>query len=147
MSITSDTNAFPFNNLSNEDFREVISNLSVNLDEHKTHKLRNMIFNPFPTNNRRKTFLTLNPELDPDYNYYVKLASYVDECDYRQEDSFNKLTANINNMNISTLHLNIRSITNKYDDLQAYPGSLKHTFSVTGLSETWLNKKMIIIIL
>ena len=40
---------------------------------------------------------------------------------------------------LSILHLNIRSIANKFDDFNAYLDSLAHEFSVIGLSETWLN--------
>lgn len=31
-----------------------------------------------------KTYLSLNSELDPDYNYYHKLLNYVDQCSYYQ---------------------------------------------------------------
>ena len=43
------------------------------------------------------------------------------------------------NTEISILHLNIRSIINRFDDFKAYLNSLAHEFSVIGLSETWLN--------
>ena len=39
------------------------------------------------------------------------------------------------------LHINITSIANKYDDFQAYLESLKYTFLVIGITETWLNKE------
>lgn len=38
------------------------------------------------------------------------------------------------------LHMNVRSIANTYDDLQAYLESLNYKFSVIGITETWLNK-------
>ena len=140
MSITNDTDSLPFNQLTDSDFQDLI--LHLNLDESKTNKLRNMIFNPFQSiDNRGKTYLTLNPELDPDSNYYDRLANYVDECEYHQDDSFNNLFDKLNGINFSTLYLNIRSITNKYDDFQAYLNSLHHNFSVIGLTETWLNKE------
>lgn len=91
MSLTNDL--FPFNQLKEDDFQDIISQSNLNLDEHEANKLRNMIFNPFSTNNRGKTFLTLNSELDPDYNYYDRLVNYVDECDYHQEDSFNNFNS------------------------------------------------------
>ena len=39
----------------------------------------------------------------------------------------------------SVLHLNTRSILNKFEDFKAYLNSLEYEFSVIGLSETWLN--------
>ena len=73
-----------------------------------------MIFNPFATNNRGKTYLSLNSELDPVYNYYHKLLIYLDQCSYYQVESFNNLIVhlNSNNMIFSVLHLNIRSLIN-----------------------------------
>ena len=60
-----------------------------------------MIFNPFVTNN-----LPLNSELDPVYNYYLKLLNYLDQCSYYQVESFNNLIGhlNSNNMIFSVLH-------------------------------------------
>ena len=37
------------------------------------------------------------------------------------------------------MHLNIRSLNNKFDDFTEYLKSLNHEFSVIGLGETWLN--------
>ena len=45
-----------------------------------------------------------------------------------------------NNINgdLSLLHLNIRSLKNKHDDLCHYLAQLNLTFSIIGLTETWL---------
>lgn len=132
--------SLPFSQLTENEFQDILSRSQLNFDEHYAKTLQNLIFNPFSSNNRGKTFLTLNSELDPDYNYYNQLVNYVDECNYHQEESFSKLVKGLDmNTNFSTLHLNIRSIINKYEDLQAYINSLEHTFSVIGLTETWLN--------
>lgn len=48
MSLTNDL--FPFNQLKEDDFQDIISQSNLNLDEHEANKLRNMIFNPFSTN-------------------------------------------------------------------------------------------------
>ena len=45
----------------------------------------------------------------------------------------------LDNSPFSVLHFNVRSLTNKLDDLQQYLGELVHKFSVIGISETWLN--------
>ena len=43
------------------------------------------------------------------------------------------------NSPFSVLHFNVRSLTNKLEDLQQYLGELVHKFSVIGISEMWLN--------
>ena len=131
--------SFLFSQLKENEFQDVLSRSKLNFDKQDTKKLQHLIFNPFSTNNRGETFLTLNSGLDPDYNYYNHLVNHVDECNYHQKDSFSKLVKGLDTMNFSMLHLNIRSIVNKYEDLQAYITYLQYTFSVIGLTETWLN--------
>ena len=41
---------------------------------------------------------------------------------------------------LSLLHMNIRSIKNKFDELSDYLTSLKYHFSIIGLTETWLSE-------
>ena len=41
--------------------------------------------------------------------------------------------------NFSLVHLNIRSITNKFDHFKELLDSLNTEFKIMGLSETWLN--------
>lgn len=131
--------SFLFSQLKENEFQDVLSRSKLNFDKQDTKKLQHLIFNPFSTNNRGETFLTLNSGLDPDYNYYNHLVNHVDECNYHQKDSSSKLVKGLDTMNFSMLHLNIRSIVNKYEDLQAYITYLQYTFSVIGLTETWLN--------
>ena len=57
-------------------------------------------------------------------------------CDYFIP---NDVTTNIANNKFSFLHLNIRSISNKFDSFKHLLNTLKQSFSVIGLSETWLN--------
>ena len=136
-------NLLPFSHLKENEFEDFIgSHSKLNLEKDEISKSRNLIFNPFTINNRGNTFLTLNNELDPDYNYYHLLLNYPDECDYHYEDTFNTLVKEINNEHdFSIIHLNIRSIVNKYDDFKAYiTQSLKYKFSVIGITETWLHK-------
>ena len=49
------------------------------------------------------------------------------------------MTKDSNDNEFSVLHLNIRSILNKFEDFKAYLNSLEYEFSVIGLSDTWLN--------
>ena len=84
----------PFSHLKENEFEDFIgSHPKLNLEKDEISQLRNLIFNPFTINNRGNTFLTLNNELDPDYNYYHLLLNYLDECDYHYEDTFNTLVA------------------------------------------------------
>lgn len=63
------------------------------------------------------------------------------KCEHYLEDSFRSKISNYfsDNSPFSVLHFNVRSLTNKLDDLQQYPEELVHKFSVIGISETWLN--------
>lgn len=132
----------PFWQLNEDEFKNLVKHSNLNLSNNEINKLRNLIFNPFSINSRGKTFLTLKNELNSDYNYYNVLANYVDECDYDHEDSFNQLAKVSNNIqDFSLLHLNIRSMVNKYDDFQAYLESLKYSFPLIGITETWFNKE------
>ena len=44
---------------------------------------------------------------------------------------------------ILMVHFNVRSLTNKFDDLINYLNSLSFSFSLTALTETWLNESHI----
>ena len=84
----------------------------------------------------------MDTQLDPDSNYNNNIVHYVDNCDYFDEETFKRLTQIYKDTNFSILHLNIRSILNKHDDLVAYLDSLEYKFSVIGLTETWLKMKI-----
>ena len=109
--------SLPFSKLKENEFEDSISSHSqLNLEKQEISILRNLIFNPFSTNNKGKTFLTLNNELDPDHSYYRLLTNYLHKCDYLHEDKFNTFVKelNINNKHDFTiLYLNIRSIGKK----------------------------------
>jgi hypothetical protein len=49
--------------------------------------------------------------------------------------------------NFSLVHLNIRSITNKFDHFKELLDSLNTEFKIIGLSETWLNDNTIILMM
>lgn len=114
-----------------------------NLTENENIKLKKLIFNPYSNNDRGKSFFTVDTQLDPDSNYYNKIIHHVDNCDYYDEETFKRLTQTYKDTNFSILHLNIRSILNKHDDLVAYLDSLVYKFSVIGLTETWLKNENI----
>ena len=67
------------------------------------------------------------------------MTTHIEGCDYHDEDTFHCMTKDSKDKEFSSLHLNIRSIHNKFYDLKAYLNSLEYKFSIIGLSETWLN--------
>ena len=138
---TSSLNDFlPFSRLNNNEFQTYIHQQSeIDLNDNEIERLRNLSFNPFLQSSHGKTCLTLNPDLDPDQNYYNEIMTHIEGCDYHDEDTFHCMTKDSKDNEFSILHLNIRSILNKFDDLKAYLSSLEYKFSIIGLSETWLN--------
>ena len=138
--VSSRNDSLPFSQLSNTEFQDICKQSQIDMNNNELTKLKNLTFNPFSTNSNGKTYLTLNSNLDPDQNYYNQFITHVESCDYHDEDTFKCLTKDSKDDEFSLLHLNIRSILNKFDDLKAYLNSLEYNFSVIGLSETWLNQ-------
>lgn len=100
------------------------------------------------TNNFRNPFWLQNDfrihtdhDIDPDTNCLIKRISGV-KCQYYTEESFNSTLQNeqVNSDELSLLHINIRSIRNKFDELSDHLASLKITFFILGLTETWLTE-------
>ena len=56
-------------------------------------------------------------------------------------DQFNELSATNGNSVLSLLHLNIRSLNQNLTNLIDFLKTLKLGFSITGISETWLDGK------
>ena len=139
--LSSLNDSLPFSQLNNNEFQDICMQPQIDLYNNEfTFKLKNLTLNPFKRNSNEKTYLTLNSDLDPHQNYYNQIITNVEFCDYYDEDTFKCLTEDSKDNQFSTLHLNIRSILNKFDDLKAYLNSLEYKFSVIGLSETWLNQ-------
>ena len=78
-------------------------------------------------------------QIDPDMNY-PQLNDPFSTSTYYDEKSFNFSFSN--NNNLSLFHMNIRSIPKHFSDLKAYLANLKHSFSVIGISETWLQDEV-----
>ena len=129
--------------MSDGQFQSIIQQSNLNLTESENIKLEKLIFNPFSNNDRGKSFLTVDTQIDPGSNYYNNIIHHIDNCDYYDEETFKELAQRYNGINFSVLHLNIRSILNKHEDIVTYLDSLKYKFSVIGLTETWLKKENI----
>lgn len=124
-----------FNHLNDDDFYNII-NLKYNLHENTISHIQNCNFNPFSLNN--DSDIHANNNIDPDSNNLLKHI-YEDSCKYYLEQNFNELVQQNNlSSELSLIHLNIRSLKNKHDELCNYLASLHLTFSIIGLTETWL---------
>ena len=98
----------------------------------------NMIFNPFALNNKSDSPLF---DIDPDIQFYNELhhpAGNISQ--YYLEDAFNsKIDGKDSARHLSIFHVNIRSLQNKFADLDGYLSVLKQQFSVIGITETWIS--------
>jgi len=107
----------PFSQLNNNEFQTYIYQQSdINMNDGEIERLRNLSFNLFSRNSHGKTCLTLTPDLDPDQNYYNQIMAHIEGCDYHNEVTFHCMMKDSKDNKFSILHLNIRSILNKFDD-------------------------------
>lgn len=95
-----------------------------------------MIFKPFD----QYTTDSYNSDIDPDLNFFASFDTNT-ICSVYDETQFNDLFLTMPHNIFSTFHLNIRSLSNKYDTFLNYLSSLNHAFSVIALSETWLTEE------
>ena len=134
--------SLPFFHLDDDDFQLALLEFStfgsINYDPDRLASLK---FNPLLSDPDQFKSLGLGSDLDPDSNFYSKV---IDQCEYYTESLFSdkltesQFTSNNNENNFSLLHLNIRSISNKICRFINFLGSINHTFSVIGITETWL---------
>ena len=103
----------------------------------RLHEINNKIFTPFEIND---SFDTPFVDIDPDYQHYTNFHHSGNlNCDYYFEDKFRCKLHKIQESQLSLFHLNIKSISKHYDELELYLNSLDFKFSFIGLSETWLD--------
>jgi hypothetical protein len=126
-------NFFPL--FSTENNEDIIGNFH-NHTPFNLESLENMLFDPFELN-EDGGFLD---EIDPDTNFYnIHASNLINTCKYLLPDqlrsSINKLNFPIN---LSAMHLNIRSLKHNHTAFDTLLNSLNHTFSFIGLTETWL---------
>lgn len=135
-------NIFPFNNLSDIDFSQIISNDQPADHQYKLSDLENKIFNPELVNEIHNNIFA---DVDPDLNFYNNQANLNCNCSYYLEDGFNtKINGLTNNSAIfSLIHLNIRSAPKNLNKFEAYLHNIDINFNVIGLTETWFNENNI----
>ena len=123
--------ALPFQTLDNLDNEFNFLN-GNNISKENMDRLKHLKFNPFDTNN--------NIALSENHANLDNPSKI--NCEYYLPNDFNKLinTTNLNNTNsLSLIHLNTRSIVNKFDSFKQLMNSFNLSFQVIGLTETWLN--------
>ncbi len=122
-------NTLPFHMLDDLDYELNVLN-GNNLSEESMDRLKHLKFNPFETNNIALSENNANLDKPTTIN-----CEYYLPNDFEQQINRAKL---INNK-LSFMHLNIRSIVNKFDSFKQLINSLNIPFQVIGLTETWLN--------
>ena len=104
------------------------------------HEMNSRVFVPFEINQELNTPVS---EIDPDLQFYTE-TNYIQntKCDYYLEDSFNYCFSESETeaINASFFHLNIKSLSKHYNELNLYLDSLKVKFSFIALTETWLSE-------
>ena len=78
--------------------------------------------------------LTRSNNIDPD----TYLTTNKFSCDYFVENQFNEMLSKNNPIDLSLLHLDIRSLQKKINNLSNCLTNLNIQFSIIGISETWL---------
>src|SRR6266478_1729404 len=71
--------------------------------------------------------------------YFLIFLMNLTDCNDYSITHFNDKFCN--NTDFLTIHFNIRSISNHFDDLSIFLESIKSTFSLIALSEIWLPSK------
>ena len=129
---------FPFNHLDNDDDFYATVMEGVVECPYRLHEIGNKVFLPFEIND---SFDTPFSEIDPDYHFYTNVHFTVNmKCDYYFEDHFRQKHGFTDSSQLSLFHLNIKSLSKHYDELDTYLNSLEYKFAFIGLTETWLDK-------
>ena len=123
---------FPFNHLDDSSFNLALYEISHGPLNFNSDRLETLLFNPIE---QPELSNSLSSYLNPDSNLLAGLPS----SSYLTEDDINSRVAPLSNkINFSVMHLNARSLLKNLDKLNLMLGSFKKSFSVIGISETWL---------
>ena len=123
----------PFKTLSDNEFAVMNQDVGNRFSQNDMNRLNQLKFNPFGYNDN----IAL---CDNNTNLDMSLETKNIKCNYYLPSIFADKTAELNNENkFSILHLNIRSIANKFDCFKGLLDSLDMNFKIIGLTETWLN--------
>ena len=78
--------------------------------------------------------------MDPDVHFNIN-----SQCDYFNEDKLNNILSNEgqSDSSFSLLHLNVRSLRNKVDDLTLLLANLNAKFTVIGISRNLVTERFL----
>ena len=133
---------FVFNQIEDNDiFHRCLLELNLDNTVPAVVHYQDLIFQPFELN-EDKDDIPLS-DLDPDLAFYNTYHHILyNNCDYFDENSFNK--AVVNNFNqrntFSFFHLNIRSMPANLTNMLCYMANLDLEFDIIGITENWLTK-------
>ena len=134
----------PFNNIFiifiDDDFIAAITDNLTSCEVPSFDELlkRDVLFTPFDLNDEHNSPLS---DSDPDMQFYnMQCNSVLNSCNYYME---NTLNLKLNNMKIkensfSLFHANVRSASKNLFKLESYLSNIDHSFSILGISESWL---------
>ena len=118
----------PFSHLDNDEFNLAIFEFNQGRINFDIDRLESLHFNPLSNDN-----LTLQSfDIDPDQQFYTNSSSH-----FYVSDQFNELSNKFSS-SFSLLHLNARSLNHNLSRLTDFLNSIDLTFSVIGITETWL---------
>jgi hypothetical protein len=126
----------PFNHLDDTAFNAVLYEFEHGPLNFDLDRLESLIFNPieYLPSTLENSFIT---NLDPDLNFNELMPS---NSRYMIESEVNELvTDKPCNSGMSFLHINCRSLIGNFDRFRVLTTNLLDSFSVIGVSETWLN--------
>ena len=81
---------------------------------------------------------SFDPPLFPHVSDPNDQSHSANSCNYFSEAKFNSTFSSLDQSFFSVLHMNVRSLSKHFDQLQTYLRALHSNFSIIGLSETWL---------
>jgi hypothetical protein len=98
-------------------------------------RLMQLKFNPFDNSHTTIPIMLIN--------YDNNMLPNIDNitCRYYLPNDVSRDIPNSNNNLFSILNLNIRNIVNKFDSFKFLLESLKYSFSIISLTETWLDNE------
>ena len=93
----------------------------------------------------RNTNFKLNNDAHDENNSHLNnIYGCLSECDYYTDSELNAMHVNIESTcSISTLSINCRNISKKFENMESSLKSLDNKFDFVGLTETWLKPKFI----
>ena len=77
-------------------------------------------------------------DIDPDVNFYDSL----EKCQSYTPNEFNLKFQNVCGLNI--LHVNARSLNKNFESLSVFLSTIKTSFSIIAISETWISQTPLI---